>query len=371
MKDPRIATLAKNLINYSCQLKQGEKVLIECVGLQTQLVNELVKEAYNVGAHPFVSIKDNEVERALLSGCNEEQMKLRAKIDADRMAEMDAYIGIRAGNNLTELSDVPSEKMGIYSKEYMMPVHMDIRVPKTRWVVLRYPNHSMAQAADMSTEAFEDFYFNVCNLDYGKMSKAMDPLVNLLEKTDKVHLKGEGTDLTFSIKDIPVVKCAGEMNIPDGEVYTAPVKDSVNGYITYNIPAVYQGYTFENIKLEFKDGKIINATANNTQKINDVFNTDEGARYVGEFAIGVNPYILNGMKDTLFDEKIAGSIHFTPGNAYDTAFNGNTSSIHWDLVYVQRPEFGGGEIYFDDVLVRKDGLFVLDELKVLNPENLK
>lgn len=266
MKDPRIATLAKNLINYSCQLKQGEKVLIECVGLQTQLVNELVKEAYNVDAHPFVSIKDNEVERVLLSGCNEEQMKLRAKIDSERMAEMDAYIGIRAGNNLTELSDVPSEKMCIYSKEYMMPVHMDIRVPKTRWVVLRYPNHSMAQAADMSTEAFENFYFNVCNLDYGKMSKAMDPLVNLLEKTDKVHLKGEGTDLTFSIKDIPVVKCAGEMNIPDGEVYTTPVKDSVNGYITYNIPAVYQGYTFENIKLEFKDGKIINATANNTQK---------------------------------------------------------------------------------------------------------
>jgi len=236
---------------------------------------------------------------------------------------------------------------------------------------LRYPNHSMAQLANMSTESFEDFYFDVCNLDYAHMSQAMEPLVELMEETDKVRIVGPGTDLEFSIKDIPVIKCAGEMNIPDGEVFTAPVKDSINGVISYNTPGVYQGYTYHDIKLKFENGKIINAKANNTAKIRQVFNTDEGARYVGEFAIGVNPYIEEAMKDTLFDEKIKGSFHLTPGKCYDEANNGNQSSIHWDLVCIQTPEYGGGEIYFDDQLVRKDGKFVLDSLQQLNPGNLK
>lgn len=371
MKDPRIITLAQNLINYSCSIKKGEKVLIEAIGLETPLITELVKQTYLAGGIPFVTIKDKEVDRALLMNCTEEQMNMMAKYEAARMSDMDAYIGVRAGNNNTETSDVPGDKMSTYMKNFWSPVHGGIRVPNTKWVVLRYPNYSMAQAAGTSTEAFEDFYFNVCNLDYSKMSKAMDALVSLMERTDRVRLVGEGTDLSFSIKGIPAIKCDGKLNIPDGEVYTAPVKNSVNGYISYNTPAVYQGFTFENIRLEFKDGKIVNATANDTERINKVFDADEGARYVGEFAIGVNPYILKPMKDTLFDEKIAGSIHFTPGASYDDAFNGNKSSVHWDLVFIQRPEYGGGEIYFDDVLIRKDGLFVIDELKGLNPENLK
>jgi aminopeptidase len=371
MKDPRIITLAKNLINYSCNIQKGEKILIEAVGLETPLITELVNQTYLAGGIPFVTIKDKEVDRAILMNCTEEQMTMMAKYEAMRMSDMDAYIGLRAGNNITELADVPGEKMSIHGKNFWGPVHGGIRVPNTKWVVIRYPNYSMAQAADMSTEAFEDFYFNVCTLDYSKMSKAMDNLVALMEKTDRVKITGAGTDLNFSIKGIPAIKCAGKLNIPDGEVYTAPVKDSANGYITYNCPAVYQGYTFENIRLEFKDGKIISATANDTERINTVFNADDGARYVGEFAIGVNPFILKPMKDTLFDEKIAGSIHFTPGSSYDDAFNGNKSSVHWDLVFIQRPEYGGGEIYFDDVLIRKDGLFVIDELLCLNPDNLK
>ena len=203
------------------------------------------------------------------------------------------------------------------------------------------------------------------------MSKAMDSLVELMNRTDRVHIKGPGTDLTFSIKDIPAIKCAGEMNIPDGEVYTAPVKESMNGVISYNTPSEEQGFTYENIRFEIKDGKIIKAAANDNERINQLLDTDEGARYFGEFAIGVNPYILNPMKDTLFDEKIAGSFHLTPGMAYEDAPNGNDSAVHWDLVMIQRPEYGGGEIYFDDVLIRKDGLFTLPELMCLNPENLK
>lgn len=371
MKDSRIEYLAKQLIRYSVNLKSGEKVLIELIGDEIELLDAIVKEAYNVGGIPYVTLKKPEVSRALLIGASEEQLKDMASWELARMKEVDAYIGIRSGNNVNELSDVPDEKMKLYSKHFLNPVHFAERVNNTRWVILRYPNSSMAQLANMSTAAFEDFYFNVCNLDYSKMSKAMDALVELMNKTDKVQIKGAGTDLTFSIKNIPAIKCAGEINIPDGEVYTAPVRDSVNGVITYNAPSLYDGVTYENVRLEFKDGKIINATANNTERLNKVFDTDEGARYVGEFAIGVNPYILEPMKDILFDEKIAGSIHFTPGSAYENAFNGNKSSIHWDLVHIQRPEYGGGEIYFDDVLIRKDGLFVIPELESLNPENLK
>ena len=253
----------------------------------------------------------------------------------------------------------------------MQPVHSNIRVPDTKWVVLRYPVPSMAQQAGMSTEAFEDHYFNVCNLDYGKMSRAMDHLVDRLKKTDKVHIVGEGTDLTFSIKGQPAIKCAGELNIPDGEVFSAPLRESVNGVLHYNTPSLYQGRTYENIRLVFKDGKIVEATGSDTKRINEIFDTDPGARFIGEFAIGVNPYITSAIKDTLFDEKIAGSFHFTPGNCYDECPNGNKSAIHWDLVCIQTPEYGGGEMYFDGELVRKDGLFVAEELKCLNPEALK
>ena len=202
------------------------------------------------------------------------------------------------------------------------------------------------------------------------MAKAMKALVALMDRTDQVRLTGKGTDLTFSIKGIPALACAGEMNIPDGQVYTAPVRDSVNGVITYNAPSLYQGFTYENVCLEFKNGKIVKASANNTERLNRVLDTDEGARYVGEFAIGVNPYILQPMKDILFDEKIMGSVHFTPGNCYDDAPNGNSSAIHWDLVMIQREEFGGGDIYFDGQLIRRNGRFVLPELECLNPENL-
>jgi len=371
MKDPRIEALAKQLVHYSVDLQKGEKVLIELIGEETELVEAIIQQVYEAGGVPYVTTKKPKVQRALLMEAKEEQLKDIASWELDRMKSMDAYIGIRSGDNVNELSDVPDERMKLYAKDFLRPVHFEQRVNHTKWVILRYPNASMAQLANMSTEAFEDFYFNVCNLDYSKMSKAMDALVAWMEKTDKVHITGPGTDLTFSIKGIPAIKCAGQLNIPDGEVYTAPVKDSVNGVISYNAPSLYEGVSYENITLEFKDGKIIKATANNTERINQVFNTDEGARYVGEFAIGVNPYILQPMKDILFDEKIAGSIHFTPGNAYDDADNGNRSDIHWDLVLIQRPEYGGGEIYFDDVLIRKDGRFVVPELEPLNPENLK
>lgn len=368
--DPRIEQLAKNLITYSTNLKQGEKVLIEMFDNALPLAKALVTEAYRAGAMPFLTLKNNQLQRVLLQNSTADQLKLIAEWEMQRMNAMDAYIGIRASENISELSGVPAEQMQLYQQYWQKPVHTDLRVPNTKWCVMRYPNHSMAQLANMSTEAFENFYFDVCNLDYAKMDTAMTPLVSLMNRTDKVKIIAPGTDLTFSIKNIPAIKCSGLRNIPDGEVYTAPVKTSINGFLSYNTPAVYQGVTYENIRLEFSEGKIIKATANYTEKINKILDTDEGARYIGEFAIGLNPHISIPMKDTLFDEKIKGSFHFTPGNAYDHACNGNKSAIHWDLVSIQTPEYGGGEIWFDDVLIRKDGRFVIPELVGLNPENL-
>lgn len=368
--DPRIKTLAHNLINYSCTVQPGEKVMIHVFGTSAyKLAQELVKETYAAGGYPFVQLEDYEINRAFIMGAGEAQLTLKAELDMAQMKQMDAYIGIRASDNIAELSDVPQNQLQLYTA--MNNDVLNERVNNTKWVVLRYPNHSMAQLANTSLEAFEDFYFDVCNLDYQKMSIAMDVLVEWMNRTDKVRITGAGTDLTFSIKDIPAIKCDGKCNIPDGEVYTAPVKDSVNGVITYNTPSVHEGFTYDTIRFVFENGKIIEATANNTEKINAVLDMDEGCRYIGEFAIGVNPYILHPMKDTLFDEKIMGSIHLTPGRCYEDADNGNDSKLHWDLVYIQTPEYGGGEIYFDDVLIRKDGVFIPDELQCLNSEHLK
>ena len=301
--------------------------------------------------------------------CSEEQLEYQAEYTLQQNRGMDAYIGIRAFDNISELSDVPTEQMNLYQRT--MRRASSYLIDHTKWAVLKYPNASMAQLAGMSEDAFRDFYYDVSTIDYGKMSSAMDPLVELMNRTDQVQILGPGTDLTFSIKGIGAIKCDGRMNIPDGEVYTAPVKDSMSGCITYNTPSNEQGFTYENVRFEVKNGKIVEASANDSKRINNLLDTDEGARYFGEFALGVHPHILEPMKDTLFDEKIAGSLHLTPGMAYDDAFNGNKSALHWDLVLIQRPEYGGGEIWFDGKLVRKDGLFVLPELEGLNPDRLK
>lgn len=368
--DERVKKLSKVLTEHSTRLEPGDKVLIDYEGENTRpLVRQLIKDCYKLGAKPYVTHRDGMILREIMLGCDEEQIEFMNECSLMQMKGMDAYIAVRAGENTSELADVPSDRMNLYSK--LMRPTVDHRVNKTKWVVLRYPSPSMAQLANTSQEAFEDFYFDVCTVDYDKMSKAMDNLVELMEKTDKVHIISPGTDLTFSIKGIPVIKCAGECNIPDGEVYTAPVRDSVNGVISYNTASEEKGFTYENIRFEVENGKIVKATANDTKKINELLDTDEGARYFGEFAIGVNPYILHPMKETLFDEKICGSLHFTPGMCYDEAPNGNVSANHWDLVLIQREDYGGGEIWFDDRLIRKDGIFVIDELKCLNPEELK
>lgn len=372
MKDIRYAKLANNLLTFSVDIKKGENLLVEVLGEESiPLAKEIIKRAEELGAKPYFNIINYELLRIMLQNADEEQIKMYAKHDEARMKDMDAYIGIKATPNTAELNGISQKVMNLYNKYYTVPVHFEERVKHTKWCILRYPNNAMAQMSKMSKDEFEDYFFNVCNVDYSKMSGAMNKLKELMSKTDKVHIVGPGTDLHFSIKGIPAEKYYGTYNIPDGEVASAPVKTSVNGYITYNTETVYNGVSFNNVRFEFENGKIIKATANKTKELNEILDTDEGARYIGEFALGLNPYVDRPIGDTLFDEKIKGSFHLTPGDALEESDNGNRSSIHWDIVTIQRPEYGGGEIYFDDVLIRKNGLFVLPELECLNPENLK
>ncbi len=365
MKDPRIDKFAQVLVNHSTKVKEGEKVLIETFDIPAEVTIAIIDEVFNAGGIPLLEMKSNHIQRKLYTRGNDEFFKLAADCELYRMKQMDCYIAVRGIWNDKEFIDIPGEQMSKYEKLWLQPVHFKERVPNTRWVVCRFPSPSYAQKANMSYEGFEEFFFKACTeVDYHKMALEMEKLKSLMEATDKVRIKGPGdTDLTFSIKGLPAIPCAGEHNIPDGEVFTAPVRDSVNGVIHYNTPSSYRGFSFENIRLVFENGKIVQATANETERINEIFDTDEGARYVGEFALGCNPAINQAMDEILFDEKIGGSIHFTPGNAYHDCDNGNKSSIHWDLVLIQTPEHGGGEIYFDDKLIRKDGKFVPSELK--------
>jgi len=365
MHDSRIDQLAQQLIRYSTKVKKGDRVMLDCYDVPNSVPLALIRAVVDAKGIPVVKLHDTRVTRELMKYATPEGYELLAQNNLDLMKEMDVYIAIRGSHNITEMSDVPADKMQLVT-EKLRPV-INERVNNTRWCVLRWPTTAMAQQASMSSEAFEDFFFRVCLLDYKSLLPSMNGLKKLMDKANKVHITGPGTDLSFSLKGLKGIACGGSHNIPDGEVFSAPVKDSVEGYVSYNTPTVYQGIAFDNVRLEFSKGKIITATCNNTPALNKILDSDAGARYIGEFAIGFNREIREPMRDILFDEKIAGSFHFTPGQAYEgIADNGNRSSVHWDLVCIQRPDYGGGEIYFDDKLIRKDGRFIPSELEKLN-----
>jgi aminopeptidase len=374
VKDPRFNSLADVLIKYSTHLKKGEKVLIEATDAPVSITRELVRVAREAEADPIVSIKDTRVERALRLNASESQMRFIGEIEAHRMKGVDAYIGIRGDYNISELSDVPEAQQQLYLEHVWKPVHLNIRCSQTRWVVLRWPHPTMAQQSGMSTEAFEDIFFNVCTVDYSRMAAAMVPLVERMNRAEDVHITGPGTDLHISLAGMEAIACDGKHNVPDGEVAIGPVRESAEGTVQFNTRTMHHGIIHENVRLELKQGKIVDATSSNTGHLNDVLDHDENARYLGELAFGVNPYITEPILDVLFDEKICGSFHIAPGDAfvYDLpADNGNRSVIHWDIVCLQDARFGGGRIELDGELIRENGLFIPEDLQALNPENLK
>lgn len=367
--DPRYSKLAKTLCGHSAKIAQGEHVLLDLSETPAEMAEALIAEISARGAYPHAEICNPRINRALALAATPERLAVAAECALEKIKKMDAYIAIRGAANIFENSDVPQANMAKIAAA-MKPA-VDWRVNKTKWVVLRWPTPAMAQQAQMSSEAFEDFYFRVCTMDYGRMEEGMEAARRLMESADKVHITGPGTDLSFSIKSMPAIPCGGQYNIPDGEIFTAPVRDSVEGTVSYNAPTVYNGISFDSITLTFKKGKIVDASAGaKTAALKKILSSDEGASYIGEFAMGFNPHITSPMRDILFDEKIAGSFHFTPGQAYENADNGNRSRIHWDMVCIQTPEWGGGEISFDGKVVRRDGLFVGEGIEKLNPQYL-
>lgn len=368
MDTKKLNTLANTIINYSLHLKENSKVLVNFTIEAVPLVEELIKEAQKVGAIMSLNMYNPKLNARLAEKNTDARLEHLKNLKQFEVETYDAFIMICSSFNDYESKNVPLDmkrKLGAMTQEID-----DIRINEREWVLLNYPTDLDAYKAHMTTKDFNDFALDVMTVDYKQMSKDIAPLKELMEKTDKVRIVAPETDITFSIKGMPAIPCTGEKNIPDGELYTAPIKDSVNGVITYNTPSPYQGNVYNHVSLTFENGKIVKATCDeDNDALNEIFNTDEGARYVGEFSLGFNPKILEPMGDILYDEKILGSLHFTPGRCYADCDNGNISSIHWDMVLIQREEFGGGEIYFDDVLIRKDGKFVLEELKVLNYEN--
>ncbi|MFP8489173.1 aminopeptidase [Gracilimonas sp. Q87] len=357
--------LAQLILEHSTEVQKGQNVMVQLIGLNgIDLLRALVEQIRAKDANPFINIEDSDTRRILIENGNKSFWKNQADVDQlPLMKQMDAFIGIRASQNIYENALTSKEANKAYSEHFLKPVHFDERVNNTNWCIMRYPSPAFAMNAKMPTRKFAEFYYDACLVDYAALEEAMKPLEKKLRATDEIHLKGEGTDITFSVKDQNWVPCFGKRNIPDGELFTSPILDSVNGVISY-APSVYQGKPFEYVKLEVKDGVVVDYDSSNNEALKDILDTDEGARRFGEFSFGLNPVIESPMYDILFDEKIYGSNHLTLGKDYEIAPNGNSSNIHWDLVCI------GPDVYLDGELIRNGRKFVTDDLKGLNPENL-
>jgi aminopeptidase len=364
VNDPRIRKLAGIIVDYSTRVRKGEVVLISAVGEECV---PLVKELHRLcllrrAAHVEVTFSFPEITKDLYRYGTKEQLSRFPRHKLDFMKSVDVSIGIGAVQNARVYAGADQELQLLHGKT-LRPL-LDQRVNHTRWVVCRYPTHGAAQSAGMSLEEYEDFTFSACNQDWAKESKKQEPLRKLLERADKVRVEAPGTDLTFSLEGLPGVKADGQRNLPDGEVFSAPVKKSVEGMVTFNCPTTYDGRSFEGIVLEFSRGRAVKASCSSgSRALNRILDIDPGARYVGEFAFGTNRRITQPVGSTLYDEKMFGSIHFAMGNAYKRCFNGNSSAIHWDIV----TRLGRtGRVTIDGRTVFEKGKFALPALAPLN-----
>lgn len=371
MRDPRIDKLADLLVNYSVKAEKNQKIQVRTKPDGLPLARAVVEKIIDAGAIPFETILDTEINTYRINNFNEDQMEEVRKYREKNMKEFSGSIAIMCDENINDSRRLDNKNLGKFMKSVQRI--NDYRSAHTNWVLLNYPNASKAQQAGLSTKEYEDFLLRVSTIDYEKFSELMTPLYDLMCNTDKVQIKkNNGTDLIFSIKGIGAQKCDGQRNIPDGEVFSAPVRESINGTIVFNTEREYNGAHISNVSVDFKDGKAINAVSEtDNERFQEILNIDEGARYVGEFAFGLHPFINDPVGDLLFDEKINGSIHLALGKCIGTTDNNNHSANHMDIVQIHRPEHGGGEVYFDDILIMKDGNFVLKELKPLNAENLR
>jgi len=349
MQYDRLALLADRIANYSLKLKKGDRCLIAAGHSAMPLVNAFAGTCVEIGAVPIPYFMDDELTRLFLCSLPQDDDIALAETIATfvdpihRMMDgVEAVVVIRSKETDTPYAGATGKTLQHFQNKFGQLFHRFTN--EKRWVVLDWPTALQAEKANLSYEAFYKFVMDISLVDYAAMHAAALPAKAVLDAADRVHIHGPGTDLHFSKKGINTIIGAAANSYPDGELYTAPVKTSVEGYVTFTVPSIYMGQTFEGIRLAFSHGKIVEATckSGDADALTAIFETDEGASYIGEFALGINPDVNQPMNDIHYDEKIAGSFHFTPGNCYNDAYNGNRSAIHWDLVCMQTPEYGGG-----------------------------
>lgn len=347
--------LAKVMLDHSVAIKPREKVLITTSDLGLPLAKAVYIETLKRGAYPMLDIAISGTDYDFYHLANDWQLLhvpeqiVKAKIDW-----ADAYVRIVADDNLKSLSEIDPARLTKRAK-LIRPL-MDPMIDSDRWILTYYPTDAMAQEAGMSLSSLRDFYFDSVLVDYKKMKNELKALEKVMDEGSTVHMVGRMTDLIVNIKGRLAQACFGERNIPDGECFLAPVTDGVNGEVYFELATLAYGHEVSGIHLEFKDGKVINAKAERGEEaLLKMLETDPGARYLGEFAIGANFKITRGMLNTLFDEKIGGTVHMALGRAYKEKRGGgeNESAIHWDIVKDMRS--AGSTLIIDDRVVLKDG----------------
>lgn len=355
MVDPRIKKLAGILVNYSIKMKKGDVIEVSCGPAAAPLALEVYKLILENEALPMLNVGLPGAAYQYYKLATDDMLKTFPKIRMYEAEHTAGSISIGTDYNTKEFTNIDSKKIALRRK-VIKPIQ-DKEMEKDNWVICEYPTDALAQDAEMSLEEFEDFVYSATNVDYEKMDKDQDHLKKLFDKGKTVRIVAKDTDLTFSIDGRDAIKCAGNRNIPDGEIFMAPVDDSANGHIAYSFPAIRGGKEVDGIRLEFKDGEVVRASATkNEDFLLEMIKTDEGAKRLGEFGIGLNFGIKKFIKQILFDEKIGGTVHLALGMAYKEGGGKNDSAIHWDMICDLR---NGGELYLDGKLVQKNGKFLV------------
>jgi len=366
-----LSRLADVIVNDCLSIEDGDLIILEGIDLPDNLLSDFADHLLAMKIQPYVIQKSQKILIQNIQNHNSEIIGLQADFEINIMKRAKAFIGLRFPTNLYMMECLGKSDREKILTNFIKPVHFEYRNNNLQWVYFRFPTREFAKNSGQNYTEFTKNYFNASLVNYEKMAYAFDPLAKLISKCQEVRIVSDSTDLRFYMSGKGVYKSCGQHNLPDGEIFTSPDKSSIEGFIRFNIPSIYYGNYFENIELEFRKGKIVGCHAeNNSDLLKSILDIDEGAKFVGEFAIGLNPFVKTPILDILWDEKMHGSLHLAIGNAYPVSNNGNKSAIHWDLILNQTSDYGGGALYFDERLVRKNGLFIDDHLQHLNPQNL-
>jgi aminopeptidase len=354
--DNRWKKLGDLLVNYSVEVKPGEKVIVAMVEPETYpLVLAVYEACIKAGAYPQVQFLSEELNRCLLKYGNEEQIERVPEIEKYGMEWADAYLGLRGAHNLDVFWDIPAGRLADFRRT--MGKVSTMRWENTRWCLVRVPNSAFADQAGIDEETITEMFFEACLLDWRELSKEWRRLAELFNRGTQVHVVGHDTDLRFSVDGRTWVVADGKVNMPDGEIATSPVESTVDGEINFELPGVLGGRLVHDLHLRWKKGKLVEATSSTNQDfLQALIHTDAGSGLIGEFAFGTNPAVTHFCKDILIDEKIGGTIHIALGRAYPMTGGTNDSAIHWDIIKDFRKE---GQVFLNDKLIFEKGTFLV------------